>query len=92
MIAGAILIGLALSIAAGVTWAVLVTRRNTAARRAAETAARQLDVLYRAASRGALDRLWQELDQGASVNQQNATGDTALHFAYYYGQQDAIPR
>jgi ankyrin repeat protein len=51
---------------------------------------RLVNVLYRAAASGDHARLRDWLDRGHSIDLQDHEGNTALHFAYYQGQQDAI--
>jgi Ankyrin repeats (3 copies) len=77
----AIIIVCAFVLATGVT-AMVVYRRKVTARR--------VEALYQAAASGDRDRLQQSVDQGHSVDLQDNEGNTALHFAYCNGQQDAI--
>lgn len=73
--------GIVVALALGVI-AVRAHRRTVATRRVEE--------LYEAATAGDRDRLRQWVARGRSVNLRNTDGDTALHFAYYHGQQDVI--
>lgn len=50
----------------------------------------RVDRLYQAAVTGDRDQLRQTVKRTRSVNLSDADGDTALHLAYYHGQQEAI--
>ncbi|WP_181723033.1 ankyrin repeat domain-containing protein [Nocardia gipuzkoensis] len=51
---------------------------------------RLVDGLLTAATAGDLALLRQKLDRGVSINLTAAQGNTALHYAYYIGQKEAV--
>jgi hypothetical protein len=55
-----------------------------------KAADRRVDNVYEAATSGQGEQLRQWVDQGHSLDARDREGNTALHHAYYDGQQDAI--
>jgi hypothetical protein len=51
---------------------------------------RRVNTLYQAAASGDRAQLQDWLDRGHSIDLQDREGNTALHFAYYQGEQHAI--
>ncbi len=48
--------------------------------------------LHEAAMQGNVTRIDEYVKRGISVNKQDLEGNTPLHYAYYYGQKEAIER
>ncbi len=52
----------------------------------------RVNALYCAASKGDANQIQKELGRGISIDLQDDKGNTALHFAYYDGQERAVAR
>jgi ankyrin repeat protein len=56
------------------------------------TSCASMTPLHEAAMRGDVPRIDEYVKKGIPVNKQDVQGNTPLHYAYYYGQKEAIER